>query len=139
MSECVFCRIVAGTIPSARVYETDHVLAVLDVNPVAPGHTLLLAREHVPDLRDAPTEVLLSLAEVLPRLVRGVLSATGAEGCNVLVNSGRAAGQLVPHLHVHIIPRRAGDGLHLEWRPGRYGEGEMDAWRARIAQSVERA
>jgi histidine triad (HIT) family protein len=66
VSECVFCRIVAGTIPSARVYETDRVLAILDVNPVAPGHALLLAREHVPDLCDAPTEVLLSLAEVLP-------------------------------------------------------------------------
>lgn len=139
MSECVFCRIVAGAIPSARVYETDRVLAILDVNPVTPGHTLLLAKEHVADLRDAPTEVLLSLAEVLPRVAGGVLAATGAEGCNVLLNSGRAAGQLVPHLHVHIIPRRAGDGLHLEWRPGRYGEGEMDAWRARIAQAVERA
>jgi histidine triad (HIT) family protein len=139
VSECVFCRIVAGAIPSARVYETDRVLAILDVNPVTPGHTLLLAKEHVADLRDAPTEVLLSLAEVLPRVAGGVLAATGAEGCNVLLNSGRAAGQLVPHLHVHIIPRRAGDGLHLEWRPGRYGEGEMDAWRARIAQAVERA
>lgn len=137
MSECVFCRIVAGAIPSARVFENDRVLAILDVNPVAPGHTLLLAKEHVADLRDAPTVVMASLAEALPHVTRGVLVATGAEGANVLVNSGRAAGQLVPHLHVHIIPRRAGDGLHFEWRPARYREGEMDAWRARIAQAIE--
>jgi histidine triad (HIT) family protein len=138
VSECVFCRIVAGAIPSARVYETDRVLAILDVNPVTPGHALLLAKEHIGDLGDAPTEVLRCLADALPRVARGVVAATGAEGCNVLVNSGRAAGQLVPHLHVHIIPRRAGDGLHLEWSPGRYREGEIDAWRARIAQAVER-
>ena len=137
MSECIFCKIVAGEIPSARVYETDQVLAILDINPVTPGHTLLLAKEHVPDLLGAKFPVLSALAEVLPRVARAVVAATGAEGCNVLLNSGRAAGQLIEHLHVHLIPRRTGDGLHLEWRPGRYGEGEADTYRERIAQAIQ--
>ena len=139
MGECIFCKIVAGEIPSARVYETDQVLAILDINPVTPGHTLLLAKEHVPDLLGATAPALSALGEVLPRVARGVVAATGAEGCNVLLNSGRAAGQLVDHLHVHLIPRRTGDGLRLEWRPGRYGEGEADTYRERIAQAIQEA
>jgi len=138
MSECVFCKIVAGEIPSARLYETDRVLAILDVNPVTPGHALLLAKEHVADLlaAEAPS-ALAALAEVLPRLVRAVVTATAAEGCNLLLNSGRAAGQLIQHLHVHLIPRHTGDGLDLEWRPGRYGEGEAETYRQRIAQAIQ--
>jgi len=134
--ECVFCKIVAGDIPSAHVYETDRVLAILDINPVAPGHTLLLAKEHVPDLLGAESSLLSSLTEVLTRVARGVVAGTGADGCNVLLNSGRAAGQLIDHLHIHLIPRRTGDGLHLEWRPGQYGEGELDTYRERIAEAI---
>jgi len=137
LADCIFCKIVAGEIPSARVYETDQVLAILDINPVTPGHTLLLAREHVPSLLEATGEVCSALAEALPQVARGVVHATGAEGLNVLLNSGRTAGQLIPHLHLHLIPRRTGDGLHLEWRPRPYREGEMETYRQRISQAIE--
>lgn len=139
MSECIFCKIVAGEVPSARVYEDEHVLAILDINPVAPGHTLLLLKEHVARLEEAEGDLLAHLARVLPRVARAVVAATGAEGCNVLLNSGRAAGQLISHLHVHLVPRRSGDGLRLAWQPGRYGAGEMETWRDRIARAVEEA
>jgi len=137
MSECIFCKIVADEIPSARVHETDRVLAILDINPLAPGHTLLLAKEHVPGLLEAEAEILSALAEALRPVARGVIAATGAHGCNVLLNSGRAAGQLVQHLHVHVIPRRTGDGLHLQWQPGRYREGELENYRQRIARAIQ--
>ncbi len=137
MSECIFCKIVADEIPSARVHETDRVLAILDLNPVAPGHTLLLAKEHVPGLLEADADLLSALTEALRPVARGLIAATGADGCNVLLNSGRAAGQLIEHLHVHLIPRRTGDGLHLEWRPGRYGEGEVENYRDRIARAIQ--
>ena len=136
MSDCIFCRIVSGEVPSARVYETEEVLAILDINPVAPGHTLLLSKEHVPGVLEAGPEVLAALAQALSTVARGVVRATEAEGLNVLLNSGRPAGQLVPHLHFHLIPRRSGDGLRLEWRPGSYPEGEMEAHRRRIAQAI---
>lgn len=137
MSDCIFCRIVAGELPAARVYETDEVLGILDINPVAPGHTLLVSKQHVPGLLEADPEVLAALARALPVVARGLVDATQAEGLNVLLNSGRPAGQLVPHLHCHLIPRRAGDGLHLEWRRGAYGEGEMETHRQRIAQAIQ--
>jgi len=138
MSECIFCRIVAGEIPSAQVYEAERVLAILDIKPVTPGHTLLLAKDHVPDVVGASPALLSALIEALPVVSRGVVAATKADGLNVLINSGRAAGQLIPHLHVHLIPRHRGDGLHLEWSPGSYHEGEMEKWREHIAQAVER-
>jgi histidine triad (HIT) family protein len=138
VSECIFCKIVAGDVPSARVYETGRILAILDINPVTAGHTLLLAKGHVPDLLEADAEVLGALVEALPRVARAVVAATGAQGCNVLLNSGRAAGQLIDHLHVHLIPRRSGDGVHLDWRPGSYGEGELDSFRRRIAEAIRR-
>ncbi len=137
MTDCIFCRIVAGELPSAVVYETDDVLAILDINPVAPGHTLLVSKTHVPDLLEADPQVLASLAQALPRVARGVIQATEAGGLNVLLNSGRPAGQLVPHLHLHLIPRRTGDDLRLEWRPGSYREGEMETYRQRIVQAIQ--
>jgi len=137
MGECIFCRIVAGEVPSARVYESDRVLAILDINPVATGHTLLLIKDHVPDLLGADAEVLAALGEALPRVARGVVTATDAQGCSVLLNSGRAAGQLIDHLHIHLIPRQSDDGLRLEWHPGSYAEGEMESYRQRIAEAIQ--
>lgn len=139
MGECIFCNIVAGEVPSARVYEDEHVVAILDINPVTPGHTLLLLKEHVAHLLEAEGDLLARLARVLPRVAGGVVAAAEAEGLNVLLNSGPAAGQLVPHLHLHLIPRRSGDGLRLAWQPGRYGPGEMETWRDRVARAIEEA
>jgi histidine triad (HIT) family protein len=136
MTDCIFCKIVAGDIPSARVYEDAGVVAFLDINPVNPGHTLVVPRVHVERLTDADESVVTAVAAAVGKCARAVMAATGAEGFNVLQNNGACAGQVVPHLHVHIIPRSASDGFRFGWRQGGYGEGELDAMRRRIAGRV---
>ena len=120
---CVFCRIVAAEIPAAVVSESESTLAFLDVAPLAEGHLLLIPRRHYVHLTDAPPALCSELAVTLPRLARALLDVTGAEGFNLLLNSGEVAGQVVPHVHFHLIPRRAGDALGYRWNAGRYSEG----------------
>jgi len=136
MGDCIFCKIVAGEIPSARVYEDESVVAFLDINPVNPGHTLVVPRVHVERLTEAEEGLLAAVAVAVGKCARAVMAATGAEGFNVLQNNGPCSGQVVPHLHVHIIPRNAADGFRFGWRQGAYGEGDMDAMRRRIAERL---
>ncbi len=96
-----------------RVYEDEFSLAFLDINPVAPGHTLFVPRAHVVSLTEASDEVIIGMAKKLGFLARAVLKGVSAEGCNITVNNGKAAGQAVFHLHWHIIPRYSNDGLKL--------------------------
>ena len=107
---CVFCRIVDGDLPSRTVHESDEALAFLDANPLAPGHTLVVPREHYETVGELPPEtagaVFAAVSEVTPR----VEAAVDADGTTVAVNNGTAAGQEVPHTHVHVIPRFEGDG-----------------------------
>jgi len=135
----IFTRIVHGEIPAHRVYEDEHVLAFLDIGPLSPGHVLLIPKEAVVTLDEAPADVAAALGAALPRLVRAVRVATGAAGVNVLQNNGRAAGQEVPHVHFHIIPRNAGDGLGYRWNPGKYGPGEAEAMRDRLVDLLRGA
>ena len=125
-SECVFCRIAAGSIPANVVYEDDQVLAFLDIGPLAPGHLLLIPKRHYNVIDELPPDVAMALGAVLPRLVAAARSVTGSDAFNILQNNGRAAGQEVGHVHVHIIPRTDGDGLGYRWRPQAYREGEAE-------------
>src|SRR5437867_557134 len=102
---CIFCKIIAGEIPATKVLETPVAVGFLDISPVAPGHTLLITKDHFPTLADTPPEVVGGLAAELPRLARAVLAATGGSGINLVQNNGRAAGQVVDHVHFHLIPR----------------------------------
>ena len=101
----IFAKIVAGEIPCHRLYEDEHVLAFLDVGPVARGHCLLIPKEEFVELGEVPAEVGAALGAALPRLVRAVKRATRCAGVNVLQNNGEAAGQAVMHVHFHVIPR----------------------------------
>jgi len=112
----IFARIIAGEIPCHRVHETDGVLAFLDVNPLASGHTLVLPKRTVARFEDLRPEEAADLGRELPVIVRKVLAATGAAGCNVLLNNGPVASQEVPHVHFHVIPRQADDGLGYRWK-----------------------
>jgi histidine triad (HIT) family protein len=112
---CIFCKIVRGEIPSARVIETDNAVAFLDINPVNPGHVLVLPRAHHATLDDLPDELAAHAASLLPRLCRAVRSATKADGLNVIVNLGGAAGQTIDHVHWHIIPRHVHDAVRWPW------------------------
>jgi histidine triad (HIT) family protein len=109
LSTCVFCDIVAGTLPAAMVLETDHVVAFLDHRPLQPGHVLVVPRTHYAALEELPESEVAPLFVAVQRLSRAVESAVQAEGAFVAINI--RISQSVPHLHVHVVPRRKGDGL----------------------------
>ena len=113
----VFDRILDGELPCHRVYEDDHVLAFLDVAPLASGHVLVIPKERKAELHQLTDEAAAALGRVLPRLARAVRAATGATAYNVLQNNGREAHQAVPHVHFHIIPRAGQLGLGIGWSP----------------------
>jgi len=136
-TDCIFCRIVKGEIPCARIYETDQVLAFLDIAPVAPGHVLVIPKAHHATLFDLPGDLGGHLFAALAPIGRAILAATQATGLNVQMNNHASAGQLVLHAHLHLVPRRAGDGLAL-W-PGRpYADGPaMDAMAQAVRQALD--
>jgi len=111
--DCLFCKIAQGSIPSAKVYEDDSLVAFLDIKPVNPGHVLIIPKQHYPSLLETPEAVAGSLLAIAPSLGKALMQATKAEGFNVAVNTGRVAGQVVDHVHVHLMPRHAGDGYEL--------------------------
>jgi histidine triad (HIT) family protein len=106
----IFERIVAREIPARVVYETDTVLAFLDANPLAPGHTLVVPKEAYERVGDVPADVAADLFSVVRELTPRVEDAVDADAVTIGVNDGEAAGQEVPHVHVHIVPRFEGDG-----------------------------
>ena len=135
-TDCIFCKIAARQIPSHRLFENADCFSFLDISPLAEGHTLLIPKKHFQSLAGMPEDVLGRTFMALPRLVRAVTVATEAEGCNVLVNDGQVAGQVVPHVHIHVIPRFAGDSLGYRWNAGAYPEGRAEELCARIGQGL---
>jgi histidine triad (HIT) family protein len=123
---CIFCKIVAGEVPCAKLLEDDHALAFLDIGPLAEGHALLIPKQHFRTLDEMPPDVAAAVLRHLPALARAVRHATGCEGLNVLQNNGRVAHQVVPHVHVHVIPRDRGGRFEFNWPAGGYPEGRMD-------------
>jgi histidine triad (HIT) family protein len=117
MSDCIFCRIVAGQAPCWKVYEDDRAMAFLDINPIADGHTLVIPKPHFVNVFDMPPDLLCHVTAVAQTLVLRYRQALGMGAVNMLHSAGRAARQDVFHYHLHIIPRRDDDGLHLGYRP----------------------
>ncbi|MEW6250974.1 MAG: HIT family protein [Planctomycetota bacterium] len=128
----IFARIIAGEIPCHRVYENEHVLAFLDVHPLTDGHTLILPKRPVQRFEDLTQDEAAELGRALREVARKVLAATGAPAYNILQNNGREASQEVPHVHFHIVPRRAGDGLGYRWKPQQRTPQELAALADRI-------
>jgi histidine triad (HIT) family protein len=107
---CIFCAIAAGDIPSAHLYEDGRVMAFLDIKPLAPGHTLIVPKKHAAKLEDASPEDRHALLDAAALLAPILCRETGAKDCTVAINNGPEAGQEVPHVHVHLVPRKASDG-----------------------------
>ena len=124
MDECIFCKIVKGEISSEKVYEDDKVLAFMDINPINPGHLLLIPKEHSRTILEARPEILQELIVHVPRLAKAAMDAVGADSFNLGVNTGKPAGQVVYHTHFHIIPRFATDA-HRLWGGQPYQENKM--------------
>ncbi len=138
MTDCLFCRIVSGEVPATTVYEDDNSVAFLDHRPLFPGHTLLVPREHIETLGDLPTKLVTPYFEAAQLLSRAVEAAMEAEGTFVAMNN--RVSQSVPHLHVHIVPRRKKDGLKgFFWPRTKYkSDEEMEEVKKKIANALKK-
>jgi len=132
MTDSIFSKIIRGEVASHKVYEDDFVIAILDIAPLSEGHTLVIPKEPADTMDQLSDDHAAALGRVLPRIARAIMKVTEASSYNILLNNGEAAGQAVPHVHFHIIPRFAdrgenvegapdkenGPGLRVTWTPG---------------------
>jgi histidine triad (HIT) family protein len=117
MSDCIFCKIVNGEIPSAKVFENEHVFAFLDLSQVTKGHTLVIPKVHKENIFELTPEIASKVFEVVPQIANSIKKQFHPEGLNLLNNNGALAGQSVFHYHMHIIPRYGkGDGFGAVWK-----------------------
>ncbi|MET0339980.1 MAG: HIT family protein [Polyangiales bacterium] len=137
MAETIFSKILRGEIPCHKLYEDAHVLAFLDIQPLSPGHTLVIPKEEVATVDKLSDDACAAIGRVLPRLSRAVLAATGATEFNILQNNGPGAHQAVFHVHFHIIPKLPdGRGLGVGWKPGKLETSEGKQLAADIAKHL---
>jgi len=133
-TDCLFCKIVAGEIPSTKVYEDEATYAFMDINPGSEGHLLVVPKRHAKDVLEIPTEDLCAVAATGQKLARRVTEVLDCDGVNLINSCGEAAWQTVFHLHLHVIPRYAGrDSLQLPWTPAPGDPEQIAAVGARIA------
>lgn len=117
MSDCIFCKIIKGEIPSAKVYEDEHVYAFLDISQVTKGHTLVIPKIHKENVFDLTPEIAGPLFQAVPKIANAIKAEFQPEGLNLLNNNGEAAGQTVFHYHMHLLPRYGkGDGFGAVWK-----------------------
>ena len=131
----IFKKIMAGEIPHEVIYQDDYVYAFLDINPVNPGHTLVIPKEWSSGSLDAKPETLERVIVAVQKVAKAIKEATGAPGINIIQNEGEAAGQKVFHLHFHVVPRHEGDGFE-HWPGTPYKEGEAVAIGEKIRQML---
>ncbi len=118
MSDCLFCKIANGEIPSATLYEDDDFRVILDVGPASKGHALILPKQHAENLYDLPDETAAQAMLLAKKMGTKIKDALHCDGLNVVQNNGLAAGQTVFHFHIHLIPRYEGDERMVAWTPG---------------------
>ncbi|NTU81736.1 MAG: HIT family protein [Chloroflexales bacterium] len=132
----IFSRIISGEIPAAKLYEDAQTLAFLDINPASRGHTLIVCKEELPGLLDLPPELVCAAALTTQVVAKALLAVLQPDGFNIIQNNGKAAGQVVFHYHVHIIPRWEGDRAVGYWRPGTATSDDLRELAALIAARV---
>jgi len=123
--DCIFCKIIRGEIPANKVYEDDKVLAFLDIKPVNPGHILIISKDHFADFLQAPDEIICQMTLATKKIGKKILASGLGEAITFTFNNGRAAGQVVDHVHLHVMPRKSGDGYEL-WHGKEYAPGEAE-------------
>lgn len=133
---CIFCQIIASEIPAEKIYEDENVLAILDIHPNNLGHTLVLPKKHCENLFDTDEETLGFLIKAVKKISIAVKDAVKADGINIGINNGASAGQIVPHLHIHVIPRFSNDGL-VHWSQKEYETGEKEKIGEKIRKEIE--
>ena len=114
--DCIFCKIVNGEIPCTKVFEDDHVLAFMDINPLNDGHLLVIPKTHANTILEIEERDFMAVTAAVHKIAGAVQAALKPDGMNLLQLNGKAANQVVPHLHVHIVPRWSGDDLKIsQW------------------------
>lgn len=122
--DCVFCKIVAGKLPSTKIYEDDDTLAFMDIGPVVKGHALVIPKKHYDPITGTPPEVLQKLITIVQKVAKAQYDGLHADGVNVSQANGAVAGQEVPHIHFHVIPRFIDDKHSWNWKAGSYDSTE---------------
>jgi histidine triad (HIT) family protein len=130
MGDCIFCKIVAGEIPSTQLFANDRVVVFMDINPISPGHCLVVTKQHRPSLFELTGDEGAAVMAAAQRAGVAIRGALEPDGLNLHQSNGAAAGQVVGHFHIHVIPRWDGDGASMGWRPSPEAA-------ARIAESAE--
>lgn len=137
MTDCEFCAIVNGDFSSEEIYQDDKVIAVLHLKPAAPGHVLLFTKEHYPIIEQVPDFIVGHTFTVANKLSTAIFESLGAQGTNIIIENGTAAGQAIAHFSVHVIPRNENDGLKLEWQPKKPGKEEVEIAHYQIKEQAE--
>lgn len=134
--ECIFCKLVAGQIPSVRVWEDGLTLAFMDLGQVNPGHVLVATKRHAATLFDTTEDEAAAVMRVAWRLARAARTAFEPEGLNLFQANGQVAEQTVNHFHLHVLPRNSGDGLHLTWPRPEPGPEALQRYAEQLRQAL---
>jgi histidine triad (HIT) family protein len=135
-NDCVFCKIINGELPAERVYEDERVLSILDIAPANKGHLLVIPKKHYKTIIEMPEEELFAMISIVKKVGKSLFDALHADSFNVHINTGRAAGQLVEHAHIHIIPRFKDDELSFNYDAKKYEPMEMKNIATRIRKAM---
>jgi histidine triad (HIT) family protein len=136
MTDCIFCKLVAGQIPSTRVHEDEHTLAFMDLGQVNPGHVLVAVKKHAANLYELDEAQAAAVARATVKISKAIKAAFQPEGLSVYQANGKAAGQTVFHYHVHLLPRHEADGMELTWPVKNPPREKLEGYAEKIRQQL---
>lgn len=134
--QCIFCHIIAGKVASKKIYDDEHCIAILDTNPANPGHILLIPKEHYAIMPMVPEDIIAHLAMVAKALSHVLLNSLKAEGTNILIANGVAAGQRAQHFMIHVIPRKENDGVELSIPSNKISEADISKIKKALDEKI---
>ena len=135
--DCLFCKIVSGEIPSKKIFEDDKTLAFLDIGPANHGHTLVVSKTHTKDIFETDLEDLKAVITTVKQVADRINERMDIDGMNILQNNGEKAGQIIPHIHFHVIPRKDGDKVNIAYERAKVEEAELDEIQDKITKDTE--
>ena len=133
---CIFCKLAGGEIPTATLYEDEDFRVILDANPAAKGHALIIPKEHYANLYELDDELAGKVLVLAKKMITKLTDILGCDGYNIVQNNGEAAGQTVFHFHIHLIPRREDDGINVTWTPGEPTDEQIAAVQAKLTNLI---
>ncbi len=136
MTDCVFCKIISGEIPSKKVYENDNTIAFLDINPANKGHVLVAPKRHFENIFDVTDSCLKEIVSAVKMMSKRIKSKLGTDAINIVQNNGRYAGQLVNHIHFHVIPRYPNDRVIITYQRAHLTDSEMADAQKKLSEEI---